>query len=56
MDYATFVSKVGNVEGVLVDKSQFSKKYLWYNSSSKYLIGEFSEITGMCTLVTGYNE
>ena len=54
MDYATFVSKVGNVEGVLVEKSQFSKKYLWYNSTSKYLYGTFSESTNKCTLINGF--
>lgn len=56
MSYETFVEKAGGVEGTLIQKSFYTKKYLWYNSSSKYLIGEFSEITGMCTLVTGYNE
>ena len=55
LDYSTFVKKVGNVEGVLVEKSSYSKKYLWYNSRTKYLYGTFSESSGRCTFISGLN-
>ena len=56
MDYDTFKEKVGGIDGTLVQKSFYTKQYLWYNSSTKYFNATFSETTGMCTLLTGYNE
>jgi hypothetical protein len=55
MSYDKFVELVGG-EGTLIQKSFYTKQYLWYVSSSKYFIATVSETTGMCTLLTGYNE
>lgn len=53
LTYDEFVSKVGNVQGTLIGKSSYSKKYVWVNSDGGYLNASFSESTGKCTIVTG---
>lgn len=48
-----FNEMVGNVKGTLVEKSSFSKKYLWYGASNNYLYGTFSTSSNKCTFVSG---
>ena len=55
MTYSKFKEMVGNVDGVLVEKSSFSNKYLWYNEKYKYVTGTFSLSTEKCTFLIGYN-
>lgn len=55
MTYSKFKEMVGNVDGVLVEKSSFSNKYLWYNSKTKYVTGTFSLSSDKCTFLIGYN-
>lgn len=53
LTYNDFVNKVGNVEGTLIEKSAYTKKYVWVNSDGGYLNASFSETSGKCTIVTG---
>lgn len=53
LTYNEFVNKVGNVEGTLIEKSAYTKRYTWVNSDGGYLNASFSENTGKCTVVTG---
>ncbi|MBR4830836.1 MAG: hypothetical protein IKZ96_03620 [Bacilli bacterium] len=53
MTVSKFNEMVGNVEGTLVEKSAYSKKYLWYSASNNYLYGTFSTTTNKCTFITG---
>lgn len=53
LTYQEFVEKMGNVEGVLVEKTSYSKYYMWQKSDGRYLKANFSESTGKCTSVFG---
>ena len=53
MTLSKFNEMVGNVEGTLVEKSGFSKKYLWYKASDSYLYGTFSNTSNKCTFMSG---
>ena len=53
LTYNEFVSKVGGIEGTLIEKSAYSKKYIWVNLDGGYLNASFSETSGKCTIVTG---
>ncbi len=53
MTLSKFSEMVGNVEGTLVEKSGYSKKYLWYKASDSYLYGTFSNTSNKCTFMSG---
>ncbi len=53
LTYEEFVSKVGQVEGTLVEKGTITTKYTWVNSEGGYLTASFSNSSGKCTFVTG---
>ena len=52
LTYDEFVSKIGNVEGTLIEKSQISNKYVWVDSFGEYITAKFSIITNKCTSVS----
>ena len=52
--YDDFIKYIGNVDGILIEKSSYSKKYIWVAEDGRsYLNGTFSISTGKCTFISG---
>lgn len=51
--YDQIVELVGGTDGTIVEKSQGSKKYQWFNSDGGYLNASFDDETSKCTFATG---
>ncbi len=51
--YDTFKTYVGNVDGVITEKSSISTKYTWVAKSGEYLNASFSNSTNQCRFVIG---
>ncbi len=51
--YNDFKSYIGNVDGVITEKSSSSTKYTWVSSDGSYLTGSFSSRTNECTFASG---
>lgn len=53
ISYKDFISYIGNVEGTIVEKSNYSTKYVWVATDGSYLNGSFSNSSGNCTFASG---
>lgn len=53
LTYDEFASKVGNVEGTLIENDGYNKTYMWVNDKGGYLKATFSNRSGKCTFVVG---
>lgn len=53
LTYEEFIKKVGD-EGVLVEKTPYSKEYLWVNQDGGYLNATFQNSSGKCSFVSGW--
>lgn len=53
LTYEEFVTYVGGIEGVLIEKGSITNKYIWVDDDGSYLNGTFSISTGKCTFVSG---
>lgn len=51
--YTDFITYIGNVEGILVEKSSVSNKYLWVSENGSYLNASFSNSSGKCIFANG---
>lgn len=51
--YNDFKSYIGNVDGVITEKSSLSTKYTWVSSDGSYLTGSFSNSSNKCTFASG---
>lgn len=51
--YSEFITYIGNVDGIIVEKSSYSTKYLWVSSDGEYLNATFSNSSNKCTFATG---
>lgn len=51
--YNDFISYIGNVQGVVIEKSSTSTKYTWVSKDGSYLNGSFSNSSGKCTFASG---
>lgn len=53
ISYDEFKTYIGNVDGVITEKSDLSTKYTWVSKSGEYLNASFSNSTNKCRFVTG---
>lgn len=51
--YDDFISYIGNVQGVIIEKSSTSTRYTWVSKDGSYLNGSFSNYSGKCTFASG---
>jgi len=51
--YDQIVELVGGTSGTMVEKSQDSKKYQWFDNAGHYLNASIDNETGKCTFATG---
>ncbi len=51
--YDEFISYIGNEDGIIVEKSSLSTKYMWVDKDGNYLKASFSNSTNKCTVATG---
>lgn len=51
--YDDFITYVGNVDGIITEKSAYIIKYTWVASNDDYLNASFSTSTNKCSFVTG---
>ena len=51
--YEEFVTYVGGVEGVLIEKGSITNKYIWVDDDGSYLNASFSTGSNKCTFVSG---
>ena len=51
--YDEFKTYLGNIEGVIVEKSSYSTKYTWASENGSYINGTFSNSSNKCTLLSG---
>lgn len=51
--YQDFITYIGNVDGVLIEKSSYSNKYVWVAEDGSYLDGSFSTSSNKCTFASG---
>lgn len=54
LTYDEFVTKVGGVQGILIEKSEYNKVFIWVANDDSYLKATFSESTGKCTFIVGF--
>lgn len=52
MTYHEFKQHLGNVEGTLIEKSKYTKKYIWMDNSGGYVKGTFNS-KNECTYFSG---
>lgn len=52
MNYSEFKQHLGNVEGVLIEKSKYTKKYIWMDHDGGYVKGTFNT-KNECTYFSG---
>lgn len=53
LKYEDFVNRIG-AEGILVEKTPYSKEYLWVNKDGGYLNATFQNSSGICSFVSGW--
>ena len=53
ISYDNFITYIGNVEGILIEKSSSTNKYIWVADDGSYLTGTFSNRNGNCTFASG---
>ena len=51
--YDEFKTYLGNIDGVIVEKSSYSTKYTWASENGSYINGTFSNSSNKCTLLSG---
>ena len=54
--YDEFKAEIGNTDGILIEKSQFSNKYLWVSTKGGYIKATFSLSNNKCTIFTGIGD
>lgn len=54
--YDNFKKQIGNVDGVLVEKSKTSVKYMWVSKKGGNVRASFRTSDNMCTFFTGLND
>lgn len=54
--YDEFKAEIGNTDGILIEKSQFSNKYLWVSTKGGYIKATFSLSNNKCTIFTGMGD
>lgn len=52
ISYNEFKQYIGNVEGTLIEKSKYTKRYIWVNKDGGYVKGSFNN-RNECTFFTG---
>ena len=55
LTYEQVKSYVGNVDGILIEKSSYSLNYIWVNANGGYMDAYFSVSDGYCTIMSGMN-
>lgn len=53
ISYDDFKKEVGDVDGVLIEKSEYSRKYVWANGKGGYVKATFNYRTDRCTFMIG---
>lgn len=53
ISYDEFISYIGGVDGVMIEKSSVTTKYIWVSSTGDYLRGSFSNNSRHCTFIYG---
>lgn len=53
ISYNDFIKYLGNTNGVLIEKSGITNKYIWVSKDGSYLNASFSNSSGECTFVSG---
>lgn len=56
LTYDEFKAEIGNTDGILIEKSQFSNKYLWVSTKGGYIKATFSLSNNKCTIFTGMGD
>lgn len=52
--YDEFITYIGNVDGVVTEKSSLSTKYTWVDSEGSYVAASFSNSSSKCTFASGW--
>ena len=52
--YDEFITYIGNVDGVVTEKSSLSTKYTWVDSEGNYVTASFSNSSSKCTYASGW--
>ena len=53
ISYEEFKKEVGDVDGVLIEKSETSRRYVWATGKGGYVKGSFNYRTDKCTSMIG---
>lgn len=53
ISYENFKKEVGNIDGVLIEKSETSRKYVWATGKGGYVKASFNYRTDKCTSMIG---
>lgn len=56
ISYDNFKKEIGNVDGVLVEKSQTTRRYMWVSKKGGNVRAAFRTKDNMCTFFTGFND
>lgn len=52
--YDEFIKYIGNVDGIVTEKSSLSTKYTWVDSDGSYLTASFSNNSKKCSFASGW--
>lgn len=56
INYEQFKAEIGNVEGVVVEKSDLNTKYMWVSKKGGYIRGNFRNKDNVCSFFTGMTD
>lgn len=56
INYEQFKAEIGNVDGIVVEKSETNTKYMWVSKKGGYIKGNFRNSDNLCTFFTGMTD
>lgn len=54
--YDDFKKQIGNIDGILIEKSEFSNKYIWVSKNGGYITAIFRKKDNKCSFFSGYGD
>ena len=56
INYEQFKAEIGNVEGIIVEKSEDNTRYMWVSKKGGYIRANFRNRDNICTFFTGMTD
>lgn len=54
--YDEFIKQIGGVDGILIEKTDLSSKYIWVSKNGGYIYGSFRNENNKCSFFAGYGD